>query len=84
MSKRRKPGEVVRRIPGSGFLGAEDPKYVRVPTEPHYEDEMAPCIMGCGDDDCREWANLEVVGGKWDGQCLCHISECQMEDDDRL
>ena len=42
--------------------------------------EATPCLMGCGDPYCREWANLEVVSGDFAGQIMYHISECQMED----
>jgi hypothetical protein len=77
MSKRRKPGEVVRRKPGSGFVGSASPEFVRVPDEPI--EDWHPCILSCGDDDCREYENLEVVG-EHDGATMCHISECQMED----
>lgn len=88
MSKRRQPGEVVVRRPGSGFLGTAEPRLVRVPERPEYDDEgepgslgeAAPCILDCGDPDCREWANLRIVGGPHDGKHLCHISECEMSD----
>ena len=96
MSKRRKPGEVVKRRPGSGFCGAEEPQLVKVPEGKTYEadcvldatgkwtanpgGESSTCMMGCGDSACREWANLEVVSGDFAGQTMYHISECQMED----
>ena len=38
------------------------------------------CMMGCGDPNCREWANVELVSGPYAGQHLCHVSECQMEE----
>lgn len=84
MSKRRQQGEIVVRRPGSGFLGAVEPRWVQVPFLPAYasEDaggEAAPCIL-CDDPDCREWANLKVVGGEYDGKPLHHIGECEMED----
>ena len=82
MSKRRQPGEVVVRRPGSGFLGAAEPRLVRVPERPAYDNDAAPCILDCGDKRCREWANLRIVGGPDDGAHLCHISECEMSDPD--
>ena len=80
MSKRRKPGEIVVRRPGSGFLGDAEPRLVRVPAQPEFEDEAAPCCLSCGDDACTEWANLRIVGGPHDGKRLCHIAECEMSD----
>lgn len=80
MSIRRKPGEKVRRQPGSGFCGSSEPLLVRVPAEPQYQDEVSSCMMGCDDPECREWANLEVVGGPFAGDFMYHISECEMFD----
>ena len=97
MSKRREPGEVVRRRPGSGFVGDAEPSLVKVPEGKAYEfgwkrnkantgwetnegGEADYCILGCGDDDCREWANVEIASGPHKGECLCHISECEMFD----
>ena len=96
MSKRRNPGEIVHRVPGSGFCGSDEPQLIKVPAGKAYEGtcikneddewvynpngESDPCMMGCGDSDCREWANLEVVGGDFDGEFLYHVSECQMVD----
>lgn len=79
MSKRRNPGEIVIRAAGSGFIGSHDPKYIQVPDEPEYTNEVAPCMVNCGDDYCREWANLKVVLAKETG-FLFHVSECQMQD----
>lgn len=80
MSQRRRPGEVVRREPGSGFVGSADPQLIRVPSGNDYKEEADPCMMGCGDPECREWANLEIVEGPHTGQFIFHISECQMLD----
>lgn len=96
MSQRRQPGEIVKRVPGSGFLGSAEPLFVQVPEKPAYDDcvywdseaktwrvnedgEAEHCMLGCGDENCREWANLKVVHGPSAGQFLYHISECQME-----
>lgn len=80
MSKRRQPGEIVRRSPGSGFLSGWEPALVQVPLEPAYSDEVSYCELTCGDRDCREWANLLVIDGEFAGKTLCHIAECQMSD----
>ena len=37
-------------------------------------------MMRCGDPECREWANLEIVEGEHAGSFMYHISECQMLD----
>jgi hypothetical protein len=79
MSKRRQPGEIVVRIPGSGFLGSADPAVIQVPEMPNYDEETMFCML-CDDKQCREWANLKIIGGEHDGKFLFHISECQMKD----
>jgi hypothetical protein len=83
MSKRRVAGEIVRRAPGSGFCGSAEPELIRVPTGATYVDEADPCMMGCGDDECREWANVEIVSGEHAGHFMYHISECQMADSEQ-
>ena len=107
MSKRRNPNDVVRRLPGSCFLGSGEPSHVRLagpgdgalwegddsnwPTPElralrdgfnSWREWMSPCMCECGDDECVEWANVQVVGGPHDGEWLCHLSECQMSDGD--
>jgi len=79
MSKRRHAGEIVCRSPGSGFVGSAEPHQVKVPDGPAY-DGADPCMLGCGDSGCREWANLEIVGGPHSGEFMFHISECQLGD----
>lgn len=78
MSKRRKDWEIVRRHANSGFLIGDDPSLVKL----HPEEELyiTYCMLDCGDPNCREWANCEVVEGSWKGDFLYHISECQMSD----
>lgn len=81
MSKRRKPGEIVKRAPNSGFIIGGNPKFLQVPYDP---DEESFCLM-CPPKDranCREYANLRVIGGPYHGKELYHVSECQMEDAD--
>jgi hypothetical protein len=81
MSKRRKPGDWVRLIPGVGFVGESN----RLPAQ--IQEECSGyrgwCFNDCGDPDCREWATLWTApdpehGGK--RHMLCHVSECQMLD----
>jgi hypothetical protein len=82
MSVRRKPGEIVKRAPGSGWGSSggilETAELIRVPVEPDYS-EPDPCLMGCGDPACREWPNWEIIGNP-DGECVYHVSECQVTD----
>jgi hypothetical protein len=82
MSQRHKPNEIVRRRPGSCFLGAAEPALVRLtgPEDGELHESDQPCMLGCGDDECVEWANVQVVGGEHSGKWLCHLSECEMED----
>lgn len=96
MSKRRQPGEIVRRQPGSGFIGSDVPSFIQVPEGKAYENdcvkdengewkvnpggEATVCMYQCGDDECREWANLKIVGGPYDGDYIYHVSECEMFD----
>lgn len=96
MSKRRQPGELVKRQAGTaGFINSSSFMTLRVPSGKEYEfdrivvDEKGQtvregeaefCMMGCGDPECREWANVDVVSGPFSGQTLYHVSECQMED----
>lgn len=77
MSKRRQPGEIVRRCPGSCFCGSPDPELVRLTDESDGElHDIQPCMV-CDDPDCREWANVQIAGtDRW----MCHLSECEMED----
>ncbi len=78
MSIRRYIGEVVKRKAGSGFVGSSLPEFVKIPTDPK---EVDYCMLSCGDSECKEYANLEVVkeDGSPTGEYLYHISECQME-----
>ena len=80
MSIRRNPGEIVKRKPGSGFIGSAEPELIRVPDGQEYN-EAEPWCMLCLDPDCREYANLEIVNEKFErtNNFLYHISECQME-----
>lgn len=78
MSKRRQPGEIVRRLPGSCFCGSPTPELVRLTdsSDGELHDCSQPCMV-CEDPECREWANVQVVDtGRW----MFHLSECEMED----
>jgi len=77
MSKRRNPGEIVRRKPYSGFVASSVPELVQIPTD---KNEADYCMMGCGDPECKKYANLLIISEPFKGESIYHISECQMED----
>ena|SRR3972149_4105084 len=35
---------------------------------------FVPCMIGCGDPECREWVDVYGLGG----EVFCHVSECQL------
>lgn len=72
MSKRRNGGEIVWKVPGAGFLGLGETVILVA------EKDHRPCILDCGDPDCREWSDAYVVGDH--NAVVYHISECEMED----
>jgi hypothetical protein len=77
MSKRRLPGEIVRRKPGSGFDA--EPSLVRLPEMVEFERDSEMCNL-CDDSHCRKFGSVYVTNGRYRGQQLHHISECQMDD----
>lgn len=78
MSKRRKQGDWVVVRGGAGFC-SEGPTIAQIdPYEP--EKYWSPCMLGCDDDDCREWANIWVPLPDGEMGCLYHVSECEMSD----
>lgn len=64
--------------PGAGFVGESN--RLRVTIMP--EECPPPCILDCGDPECREWTDVETEPDA-DGEqyILCHVSECQMFDE---
>lgn len=78
MSKRRKPGDIVRLLPNTGFVGESD----RLSASIQPEDNPPPCYM-CDDPECVEWSNLLTVPDPDNDDIqygLCHVSECRMLD----
>ncbi len=74
MSERRKIGDRVWVRPGAGF-GASKGEWATIIDWPsNQEGELAPCILNCGDDGCREFGDLETEGGRM----FYHVSECEM------
>ena len=89
MSNRRKAGDLIFKMPfaqsqaqGSyGILVEEDP------------DDMFPCSLDCGDEECVEWINVMILPGntKEEAQIAAqnehyihaayHVSECRLLDD---
>lgn len=78
MSKRRQPGDIVRRKPGSCFVGSAEPELVRLTDETDGKLHGIDSCLICDDLECQEWANAQVVGAE--NEWMYHLSECQMED----
>ena len=78
MSKRRKSGDIVWKKENAGFVGEASLCQI----QPETDEDWSPCMMDCGDKDCREWATLWEcnASGKALGGVACHVSECQMKD----
>ena len=96
MSKRRHDSEIIYvEIPllRSGRFG------VILPEPEWYEGERtrttvepSPCMMECGDPECREWINVLMIPGSNRKEVMknliagesngfwYHVSECQMDD----
>ena len=77
MSIRRNKGDIIKKVKNAGFIGQE----LIIQISDDSFENVDFCMLDCGDKDCREFANVDVLGenGKVIGQC-CHVSECQMED----
>lgn len=76
MSKRRKAGDIVWKRENAGFVGEAG----RVEIQP--DDDHSPCMLDCGDPECREWVGCFAVNaaGEYTGGVACHVSECEMSD----
>lgn len=81
-SKRRRPGEIVRRKPGSCFVGSAEPSLVRLSDESDGDLHYVDSCMLCDDPKCQEWGNVQIVDWPHKGGWMHHLSECQMEDAD--
>ena len=79
MSKRRKIGDRVWLRIGAGFGASRGEWGTIIDWESNYDDGWWPCCLGCDDDDCREWADVELESGRM----AYHVSECEMFDDVR-
>lgn len=84
MSKRRQEFEKVRKKANAGFVG--EPLVIRLVDLDEKHPRSNPmyrsyCILNCGDPDCEEWANCEVLDSNNNEiGYVYHVSECQMED----
>jgi hypothetical protein len=78
MSKRRNAGDIVKKIAGAGFVGVAS----LVKIVPEDDDDWSPCLLDCGDVECREWNTVHEcdAAGTLLGGVACHVSECQMDD----
>lgn len=77
MSKRRKINDRVWVRPGAGFGASRGEWATIIDWMSNYNNDM-PCCLGCGDDDCLEWADLEADDGE---RMFYHVSECEMFDE---
>lgn len=77
MSKRRKQGDIIWKVPNAGFCGK--PGFGIIP------DNSLPDVSlfcECGDKECQEWDVYPIddagnpTGGIW-----CHVCECEMLDE---
>lgn len=81
MSKRRQVGDIVRKKPGAGFCGESCIiRLIELETDPVRLQYPSMCVLKCGDKDCIEWDNAEILENNEVVGYLCHISECEMED----
>lgn len=80
MSKRRRAGEWVWLRPNSGFVG--ESHRLQAEIQPEQDGDWSPCMLDCGDPECREWINLWTAEDPDTGKRypLYHVSECQMLD----
>lgn len=51
MSKRRNSCDIVKKQAGAGFVGVAS----LVKIVPEDDDDWSPCLLDCGDNECREW-----------------------------
>jgi hypothetical protein len=80
MSKRRNAGDWVWLKAGSGFCGESN----RLKAEIQPEENWDPCMLGCDDEDCREWPNVWTEPDPDNNNKrynMCHVSECEMFDE---
>jgi len=79
MSKRRKSGDWVWLMPNSGFVKESHKLQAQILPE---EFGTVPCMLECGDPECREWSTLrtDICPDCGKHHYLYHVSECQMLD----
>jgi len=76
MSKRRQIGDRVWVREGASF-GASRGQWATIIEWPsNHTDQLVPCFLDCGDDDCWEWNDLKTDTG----HLFYHVSECEMFD----
>ncbi len=88
MSKRRQAGDIIYKQPWAGFVGQGNLGVI----QDENPDDHIPCMLGCGDENCVEWANVHLLPGnnleeakealerKEFLGAAYHVSECQMAD----
>ncbi len=80
-AKRRLSGDWVWLAPNAGFVGESNRLKAQIQPE---DGDGWPCTL-CGDPDCREWETLWTEPDPATGEryTLCHVSECQMFDEEQ-
>ena len=78
MSKRRTIKDRIWVSRGAGFGASKGIWGVIIdwPSNSQASQHDDPCLLQCGDSDCREWADVELESGNM----AYHVSECQMFD----
>ena len=89
MSKRRNAGDIIYKLPWSGFVGQGNFGVIQ---EEDIDDHI-PCMLDCGDAECVEWIDIFLLPGdslveaaealereEYLGAAY-HVSECRMADD---
>lgn len=89
MSKRRNAGEWVWLRANAGFTGESNRLKAEIQPEgpgtaQQGHGDPYPCMLDCGDPDCREWLTLFTEPDPQNNAerfPLCHVSECEMFDE---
>jgi len=77
VSKRRRIGDQIIKVANAGFVG--EPLVCTIPDLPENH-EFEPCLMSCGDPECKERVTLYVIEAPNQFAPVYHVSECQMVD----
>lgn len=76
MSKRRQIGDRVWVTKYAAFGASKGQWATIIDWKSNQKDELEPCSLSCGDDECIEWNDLVAENGT----PFYHVSECEMLD----